>query len=98
MIVGPDARPKWKETISPTSPESAAMPPHRQHHRQGVRPELRDRGRQHHQADGHQRAQRLKAGDEIEDDEKQEQHVVERTVARTDRRKPGSKHSATSGR
>jgi hypothetical protein len=37
-----------------------------------ARPEARGGGRQHHQADRQQRAQRLKAADEIEHDEAEE--------------------------
>ena len=45
-----------------------------------VAPEPCGDGRQHHQAHGHERAERLEAGHQVEHDQHQEQHVPERAT------------------
>ena len=62
------------------------------------RPEARGGGRQHHQPDRQQRAQRLEAADEVEHDQPRKMKCTGVPSRLTERRNSGSRHSATSAR
>ena len=82
MMAGPEATLRW---IGDEEPDEVRHEPDadREHaHRlEPPAPEARRGGRQHHQADGEQRAERLEAADQIEDDEHQEDEMDERPDA-----------------
>ena len=61
-----------------TMPQPAAISDHQ---RDVARPEARGRGRQHHEPDRQQRAERVEAGDEVEHDQRQEREMRRRAGA-----------------